>query len=179
MDFLSTNQMILVVVILAMVIGGLYFFYYLRDKKELKKSEAAAPAAKPESNASTALQLQAYERLVILAERIALPNLISRLNQPDANKTEMQLLLTNTIRQEFEYNLSQQIYVTAQAWEAIRTLKEQNIHLVNQVALILPQDASGLELSRKLLEVIMSQPQGSMHGLVQEALSFEAKKIMQ
>ncbi|MBV4360133.1 DUF7935 family protein [Pinibacter aurantiacus] len=178
MDFLSTTQMVLVVIALAVIIGGLYFFYYLRDKKELKKTEAEKPA-RPEANASTSLQLQAYERLVILAERIALPNLISRLNQPDANKTEMQLLLTNTIRQEFEYNLSQQIYVTGQAWEAIRTLKEQNIHLINQVALILPPDASGQELNRKLLEVIMSQPQGSMHGLVQEALSFEAKKIMQ
>lgn len=178
MPDLSTTQMVLLVIGLAAVIGGLYFFYYMRDKKELKKAEAEKPV-KSESNASTSLQLQAYERLVILAERIALPNLISRLNHPEASKTEMQLLLTNTIRQEFEYNLSQQIYVTAQAWEAIRTLKEQNIHLVNQVALILPADASGQELNRKLLEVIMSQPQGSMHGLVQEALSFEAKKIMQ
>lgn len=170
--------MVLVVIALAVIIGGLYFFYYLRDKKELKKADSA-PAPRTEPNASTSLQLQAYERLVILAERIALPNLISRLNHPEASKTEMQLLLTNTIRQEFEYNLSQQIYVSAQAWEAIRTLKEQNIHLINQVALILPSDASGQELNRKLLEVIMSQPQGSMHGLVQEALSFEAKKIMQ
>lgn len=176
--YLSTTEMVLVVIVLAVIIGGLYMFYYMRDKKELKQTEAEKPT-KSDVNASAALQLQAYERLVILAERIALPNLISRLNQPDTSKTDMQLLLTSTIRQEFDYNLSQQIYVTGQAWEAIRTLKEQNIHLINQVALILPADASGQELNRKLLEVIMSQPQGSMHSLVQEALSFEAKKIMQ
>ncbi len=170
------NNTILVVVIVLIVLLGTYLFFYFKDKRELKKQ---AENAKNEPQVSTSLQLQAYERLVILAERIALPNLINRLNQPDTNKTEMQLLLTNTIRQEYEYNLSQQIYVTSQAWEAIRTLKEQNIHLVNQMALILPANASGQELNKKLLELIMSQPQGSMHNMVQEALSYEAKKLMQ
>lgn len=169
--------MVLIGIVLAVVIVGTYIFFYMRDKKALKQS-IPNPEVKTEPNASTSLQLQAYERLVILAERIALPNLISRLGVQEAGKTEMQLLLTNTIRQEFEYNLSQQIYVTSEAWEAIRTLKEQNIHLVNQVALILPPNATGQDLNMKILEVIMSQPQGSMHTLVQEALSYEAKKLM-
>ncbi|HOA37804.1 MAG TPA: hypothetical protein PKJ36_05360, partial [Flavihumibacter sp.] len=75
-------------------------------------------------------------------------------------------------------NLSQQIYVSNEAWEAIRTLKDQNIHIINQMAGILPAETSGAELNRRILELLMSQPQGSMHSLVQEALSHEARKLM-
>ena len=124
------------------------------------------------------LQLQAYERLVILADRIAIPNLVSRSNQPGLSKTDMQVLLNETIRQEFDHNLSQQIYVSKDAWEAVRNLKEQNIHLINQMASILPSEASGLDLNKKLLDFVVHQQNGSMHTLVQEALSYEAKKIM-
>ena len=90
----------------------------------------------------------------------------------------MQQLLTQTIRQEFDHNLSQQIYVSADAWEAVRNLKDQNIHLINQVASVLPAEANGLDLSKKILDFVLNQPQGSMHTLVQEVISAEAKKLM-
>ncbi|HTL10432.1 MAG TPA: hypothetical protein VL307_19290, partial [Chitinophagaceae bacterium] len=125
-----------------------------------------------------ALQLTAYERLVILADRIAIPNLISRTSEPGLSKTQMQQLLTQTIKQEFDHNLSQQIYVSADAWEAVRNLKDQNIHLINQVASVLPAEANGLDLSKKILDFVLNQPHGSMHTLVQETISGEAKKLM-
>ena len=124
------------------------------------------------------MQLAAYERLVILADRIAIPNLISRSNQPGLSKTDMQQLLTQTIKQEYEHNLSQQIYVSADAWEAVRNLKDQNIHLINQVASVMPAEANGLDLNKKILDFVLNQPQGAMHTLVQEAISGEAKKLM-
>jgi hypothetical protein len=122
--------------------------------------------------------LQAYERLVILADRIAIPNLVSRVNQPGLSKTDMQVMLNETIKQEFEHNLSQQIYVSKEAWEALRSLKEQNMHLINQMASILPNEATGLDLNKKLLDFVVHQQNGSMHTMVQEALSYEAKKLM-
>src|SRR6476469_8728042 len=73
------------------------------------------------------LRLQAYERLVLLAERIALPNLISRLSQPGLTARDMQFLLLESIKQEYEYNASQQIYVSQPAWEAIRSLRDQSL----------------------------------------------------
>ncbi|MFX8071243.1 hypothetical protein ABTK88_19155, partial [Acinetobacter baumannii] len=78
-------------------------------------------------NGNNGLQLQAYERLTLLVDRITLPNLISRLNNPDFSAQEMQVLLTQTIKQEFDYNITQQIYVSAESWEAVKNLKEQNM----------------------------------------------------
>src|SRR5213075_1064399 len=71
---------------------------------------------------SRPLQLQAYERLVVLTERITLHNLISRANQAGLSAREMQMILLENIKQEYEYNASQQIYVSPVAWEAIRNL---------------------------------------------------------
>src|SRR6185503_16854639 len=127
---------------------------------------------------STGLRLQAYERLVLLTERIALPNLISRLNKPGISAFEMKLILTENIRQEFDYNSTQQLYVTPVSWDSVRNLKEQNIMLVNQVAATLPDTASASDLNKRILEVMMSQPNSALHDMVLQALNFEAKKLM-
>jgi hypothetical protein len=127
---------------------------------------------------SIPLRLQAYERLVLLAERISLPQLISRLNQPGLNATEMKLLLVEQIKSEFEYNSTQQLYVSQLAWDAIRNLKEQEIMLINQVYSTLPSSALAADLNRKILEVFMAQPEGALNEVVTQTLNREAKKLM-
>jgi hypothetical protein len=90
----------------------------------------------------------------------------------------MQMLLTHTIRQEFDYNITQQIYVTAEAWEAVKNLKEQNILIINQMANILPAEATGLQLLKLIMEFLMNDKRANMHEIVGNILSFEAKKLM-
>lgn len=136
-----------------------------------------APAADRSSFDSIPLRLQAYERLVLLTERISLPNLISRLNQPGISAAEMKIILSENIKQEFEYNSTQQLYVSPLSWDAVRNLKEQNIMVVNQVAASLPLTASSGELNKKILEVMMSQSNGALHEMVSQTLNHEAKKI--
>lgn len=138
-----------------------------------------APATNGDKYDTRAIRIQAYERLVLLTERIALPNLISRLNQPNISASEMKLILCENIKQEFEYNSTQQLYVSPVSWDSVRNLKEQNIMLVNQVASKLPLDASGSDLNKKVLEVLISQPGGALHEMVLQALNFEAKKLME
>ena len=141
-----------------------------------KRSAEVNPST--EKFESIPLQLQAYERLVLLTERIALPNLISRLNQPGISAYEMKRILTDNIKHEFDYNSTQQLYVSPVSWDAVRNLKEQNIMVVNQVASSLPPEASASELNKKILEVLMSQSNSGLHELVSQALNFEAKKLM-
>jgi hypothetical protein len=127
---------------------------------------------------SRPLQLQAYERLVMLAERIAIPNLVSRVNQPGLTARQMQILLLDNIKQEFEYNTTQQIYVSPTAWEAIRNLKDQNMLIINQVGATLPPEASGLDMNKRLMEFMMNSKKGTLHEIVMEALNYEAKKMI-
>ncbi len=143
-----------------------------------RNSKQAPVPVSGEKFESTGLRLQAYERLVLLTERIALPNLVSRLNQPGLSAVEMKVILTENIKHEFEYNSTQQLYVSPVSWDSVRNLKEQNIMIIHQVAATLPAAASATELNKKILEVVMSQPQGALHEMVLQALNFEAKKLM-
>ncbi|MCU7550307.1 hypothetical protein OCK74_14390 [Chitinophagaceae bacterium LB-8] len=127
---------------------------------------------------SIPLQLQAYERLVMLTERIALPNLISRVSQPQYTAKEMQMVLIDNIKQEFEYNSSQQIYVSRVAWEAVRNLKDQNMITINQIANVLPPDARATDLNKQLLEIILNQKEKDIHAVVLDTLNYEAKEIL-
>ncbi len=173
---MSTTESIIAFSIAALLGGGLAFLFWKQRK------EANAALARKESGTmappSTNMQLQAYERLILLAERISLPSLINRLNQQGVGLREMQSILTQSIRQEFDYNITQQIYVSAEAWEAIRNLKDQNLLIINQVSSFLPPDASGLDLNKSILEMIHQNPKASLHSVVSEVLSFEAKKLL-
>ncbi len=148
------------------------------------KAQNPVPAVEPPlpSSAnqftSSPLQLQAYERLVMLTERIAIPHLINRLNLSGASANDMRTLLIENTKQEYEYNSSQQIYVSQQAWEAVRNFKDQNITLINRIAGTLPPEASGYDLNKKILEALVTQNLSDVHNLVLEALNFEAKRLM-
>ncbi len=163
--------------IISIVVAGLAIILAVYALLRKQKQIIQTPAAGIKFD-SMPMQLQAYERLVLLTERIALPNLISRLNQPGISAYEMKIILTENIKQEFEYNSTQQLYVSPVSWDAVRNLKEQNIMVVNQVSGTLPPTASAADLNKKILEVLMSQPTGALHELVAEALNFEAKKLM-
>src|SRR5688572_2123923 len=104
---------------LALVVAILAFF----------NSRKTVPLTVPDYN-TVPLQLQAYERLVLLVERISLPNLVGRMNHPHLSARELQVLLLENIKQEFEYNVTQQVYVTQQAWNAVQNLKDQNMLII-------------------------------------------------
>ena len=153
------------------VLLSMLTFYLLYAKQDTRKNADPAYSTRP-------LQLQAYERLVILTERVALPNIVSRANQPGLTAREMQLLMLESIKQEFEYNSSQQIYVSPVAWQAINNLKEQNMLIINQIAQTLPADARGYDLGKRIMEVIIAQDKKALHNIVLEALNYEARKLM-
>jgi len=167
---MNENLLPIIISSAAFVIAMITFFM-VRNRKETPP---------PSDNfSSKPLQLQAYERITVLAERIAIPSLVSRASQQsNLSAREMQLLLLESVKQEYEYNASQQIYVTPVAWEAVKNLKDQNMLIINQVASTLPDDARGIDMNRRLLEFTMSQPKGQLHTVVLEALNYEAKKLM-
>ncbi len=157
----------LIVSVLALLIS-IFVFFQFKDKNNTS----------PDPFSTRPLQLQAYERLVLLCERIALPNLISRLSQPGLSAREMQVFLIETIKQEYEYNASQQIYVSQSAWEAVRNLKDQNMLMINSIAKTLTPDASATDLNRQIIEGLMQEEKAALHTHASNTLNAEAKKIM-
>jgi len=100
----------------------------------------------------TPIKLQAYERAVLFLERISPESLVMRVSKPDVSSQQMHAILINTIRNEYEHNLSQQIYMSNEAWQMINNARGTVVKIINNVAGTIPPTASGPELSRLILE---------------------------
>ena len=89
----------------------------------------------------------------------------------DAKKLHSTLL--STIRSEYDHNLAQQIYISPQAWEVLKSARSNTIKLINTIAEKIPPTASGSELSKNLLEAVMEMDQEP----AKVALDFLKKEI--
>ncbi len=79
----------------------------------------------------TPVRLQAYERIILFLERIRPDALALRLTKPGISSKKMQLLMLSAVRDEFNHNLSQQLYITDETWAAVIYAKEQITRLIN------------------------------------------------
>ena len=101
------------------------------------------------------LRLQAYERLVLFIERITPRQMIPRLYDPLMTVRDLQMAAIANIRNEYESNLSQQIYVSKNVWETVKNVKEQELNMLNQVASKLNPESPARELHALILDIVM------------------------
>ena len=103
----------------------------------------------------TPIKLHAYERMVLFLERISLESLLVRVSIPDMTASQLHSSLLTTIRSEFEHNLSQQIYMSPQAWEVVRNARSNLIKIINTEMERMPAGSPAMALSKQLLEKVM------------------------
>lgn len=121
----------------------------------------------------TPLKLQAYERLVILMERMTPNNLIFRVARPGISASQLKQDLITDINNEFNHNLSQQVYVSPQAWQIVRIAKEEMVNIINTAYTQLGPNAVGLDLSKAIFEYMIQMEQVPTH----KALDFLRKEF--
>ena len=103
----------------------------------------------------TPVKLQAYERLTILMERMTPNNLIFRVSQPGISASQLKMDLIHDINNEYNHNASQQIYVSHQAWQIVRIVKEEMINIINTAYSGLGPNAVGIDLSKAIFETLI------------------------
>ena len=123
---------------------------------------------------SLPVRMQAYERLVLLLERIEPSGLLVRTNQPGMNAAHLQSALIQSIRSEFEHNLSQQLYVSTKAWEMVRNAREETIKRINTAAMKLTPEATSTDLASLILINDMDAEQSAVKGAL-DLLKSEAR----
>lgn len=100
----------------------------------------------------TPVRLQAYERLLLLLERIGVNNLVMRVYQENKTAEQLREELQRSIRNEFDHNLTQQLYVSEETWDLIRKAKEEMVKFINTEAEKLQEGATALDLSKQLFD---------------------------
>jgi len=104
------------------------------------------------------LRLQAYERLALFLERISPQNLLIRLNTVSMPAKDFHQLLLNEIRNEFNHNVSQQVFMSERVWDMIKNAKEDLIVSINDAASEMDAESSGIDLAKKVFEKTMNKP---------------------
>jgi hypothetical protein len=98
------------------------------------------------------IRLQAYERSILLLERISPESMIMRVSRNDFSARQLHQELLSNVTSEFEHNIAQQTYVSTEAWEKIKAAKNQVINLVNETGKEVKPDAAGPTLGKLILE---------------------------
>ena len=105
---------------------------------------------------TTPIRLAAYERIVLFLERITPESIMRRVLQPNMTSKELLTALIITVRTEFEHNLSQQIYISSDAWVSVKQAKESMIQLYTAAAQRFENNAKASELAQTIIEMYAS-----------------------
>jgi hypothetical protein len=112
------------------------------------------------------LRLQAYERMCLYLERITPNNLLLRLAPSATSALELQQIVLHEIREEYNHNVAQQLYISTQAWEQIVNAMNETVAVVNQAAAEVSAEAPASDLAKKIFShVIEKEIQPSTHAL--------------
>lgn len=155
------------------VFAGVYYLMKSYFEKELEKHRLEIK--QKDKNLITPVRLQAYERMVLLLERMSPGSLVLRVSKPEFTAFQLQTALIRNIREEFEHNLSQQLYISSQAWNMIKNAKEETVKLINTAASKMSDNATANELSTKIFEIAVDQK----NSPIQITLDFLKQEVSQ
>ncbi|MCE3229242.1 MAG: hypothetical protein K0S32_3793 [Bacteroidetes bacterium] len=135
--------------------GAVFAAAYLLVQKFLANEQKRRDheLKKASQSAITPLKIQAYERIVIYLERIHPNTLVVRVNKHGMTSHQLHQELIKAIKSEYEHNLSQQIYLSHNSWELVKTAKEEIIKLVNISATKVPHENSSNDLAMMVLNI--------------------------
>lgn len=133
---------------------------------------------KETSEKTLMLRLQAYERLTIYIERIHPRSLVSRLYDTNLTNQEFHYLLIKSIQEEFEHNLSQQIYVSTELWRTIMTVKEQSLSMINGISSTLEPTQKCKEFTNKIFTYLQNTDTEIPIDIALEMINNEAKMVL-
>jgi hypothetical protein len=148
-----------------------YFIMHVFLDNELKKRQVDLK----QHNVGVILpaRMQAYERLTLFLERISPDSILPRIGVNNFSALELKQHLITEINTEYAHNVAMQVYLSTQAWIVIKDAKEQSINLINQSFIHIRPDATGLDLSKSILENVIQRNELPTH----KALEFLKKEF--
>ena len=107
-------------------------------------------------NVSQPIRLRAYERLALMLERTTPEFMLLNIQFQGMTAAQLQVQLLKMIREEFDHNPAQQIYVSDDTWMAIISARESLLGLVNTCTMHVGIDAPAMKLAQTMLTAYAS-----------------------
>ncbi len=167
-----TGSMILGITIPAlMVFLAVYFTFRQYHQQQLRLQ--LLESKKVKDRIVLPMRLQAYERLLLLCERIDFADLMLRMKTPGTSARELQAGSLIAIQQEFEHNLTQQLYITPELWQVLLAVKAKTMDFLSVAGEGLFEEATSDDYARQLFQ-LLSKESTSPSQIGKKAIKTEA-----
>jgi len=134
------------------LITGIIAYYFFKEHTKNEDGRRRFLLHKDIQVNALPLRLQAYERMTLFLERISPNNILVRVVPKSSNKEDYEALLISTIEQEYDHNLTQQIYMSDECWNIITAAKNATIQLIRKASLL-----EKTATANKLREVVITE----------------------
>ena len=158
-------------VVLAATWLVMYKFYKAEEQKRLWEMKRAS------QKEISPIRMRAYERLSLLLERTTPAHMLMDMPLQELTVLALQPRLLSTIRQEYDHNLSQQIYVSDEVWDKIIHARDEMGAFVTTMAANLPKEATALDYAKALITAYNTNGE-TPNGIALSALKEEARKLL-
>lgn len=147
--------MITILAIVALILVTCFVFAYMMFERysKLREREWMFIMKQDNNKALASLKITAYERLVVMLERSTPSSLVMRLNASSASSGILQLEMIRALREEFEHNISLQMYVSEFCWGKIKKAREETSELIKLAYVKVRPESSSVDLSREIFKL--------------------------
>ena len=172
---MATETLILIIAIVAVMIFGFWLIQHSNFRNEERKRQWELK--RESQKAVSPIRLRAYERLALLLERTTPDHMLMGLDVTTMTVPQLQQHLLQTIRAEYEHNMSQQVYVSDEVWALVINARDQMAAFVVTIATQLPPEADAMTYAKTLITAYASNGETPTDKALEE-LKNEAKTLM-
>lgn len=156
------------------IVTGVVALYFFKFHTKNENNRRNYLLRKDKQNVALPLRLQAYERMALFLERISPDKLLVRVSPTSTDKVAYLRKLINTVESEFEHNLAQQIYITDDCWNVIKTAKNATLNLARE-AMTAGENKDAKAMREDILQQMVEKESPS--GTALSFIKNEVKKI--
>ncbi|MFT6500780.1 MAG: hypothetical protein ACJASQ_000890 [Crocinitomicaceae bacterium] len=128
--------------------------YFLRRESEKEIRSVQLELKKERQKFFLPNRVDAYQRAILLMERIHPNSLVMRHNNPGLPAAGLQVKLLESIREEYEHNLAQQMYISNPTWDMVKKSKDETMKIVNLAGQTMGPTSNGMDLMTKIFEIV-------------------------
>ncbi|NBO60871.1 MAG: hypothetical protein EBU82_07875 [Flavobacteriia bacterium] len=138
------NEILALVIVAILCISAMLIQSYWHQKRtNLKDALLLQSELLKERQSSTLpLKMEAFQRAILYLERMNPTSLVLRLSDPSISAKAMEAVLLKALRDEYDHNVAQQLFISEGSWKLLKTAKEETVRLISLVAEQLPEGAS-------------------------------------
>ena len=153
------------------------FIYRLKFKKKFEKEKKYFSKKIKKNEPNINLKMQAFERLTILLERTDPYRLLSLIDKSEKDLNKIELTLLNSLVSEYEYNLSQQVYVSDNLWNLVIISKNKSVAIISSVKSSLSSKSNGVDFFNSM-KLVLDNQETTPSKIALSYLKKEARSIL-